>query len=80
MDSSRSGYPWNNEFDPADYHWDDTEDLQDIICRIEEDFPEDLTHGTPSYVATPYNNPLFELLSRSESESHQLYNTDILVC
>jgi hypothetical protein len=79
MDGSRSGYPWNNEFDPSDYHWDDTDDLQDIICSIEEDFPEDLTHGTPSYVATPYNNPLFELLSRSESESHQLYNTDILV-
>jgi hypothetical protein len=76
MDISPPGNPWNNEAEPSEYPWDDTEDLQDIICRIEEDFPEDLTHGTPSYVAVPYNNPLFHLFSSSELHQH-CYNTDL---
>ncbi|KAG1768752.1 hypothetical protein EV702DRAFT_1203159 [Suillus placidus] len=65
MDISPSGggYPWNNDIEPAEYPCDGTEDIQDIICRIEEDFPEDLTNGPPRYVSVPYNNPLFQLLS-----------------
>jgi hypothetical protein len=77
MDISPSGggYPCNNDIEPAEYPWDDPEDIQDIICRIEEDFPEDLTNGPPRYVSAPYNNPLFQLLS---SEPHQpYYKTDL---
>ncbi|KAG2338054.1 hypothetical protein BDR05DRAFT_1004491 [Suillus weaverae] len=69
MDISPSGYPWNNGVKPSEYPWDDeVEDLQDIICRIEEDFPADSTNGVPSYIATPYNSPLFHLFNSPQLE------------
>ncbi|KAG1868514.1 hypothetical protein F4604DRAFT_1927398 [Suillus subluteus] len=70
MDISPSGYPWNNRVEPSEYPWDnETEDLQDIICRIEEDFPPDSTIGVSSYIATPYNNPLFHLFNGPQLEA-----------
>ncbi|KAG1837771.1 hypothetical protein F4604DRAFT_1692093 [Suillus subluteus] len=51
------------DISPSDYPWDDGQDLQDIICGIEEDFPPDSSNRGQPYAYTPYNNPLFQMFN-----------------
>ncbi|KAG1877439.1 hypothetical protein F4604DRAFT_1680107 [Suillus subluteus] len=70
MDISPSDYPWNKaSIECLDYPWDDGQDLQDIICRIEEDFPPDSSNEGQPYDYVPYNNPLFQMFNSPQLNS-----------